>query len=107
GDYAKAAVSYRAAAEVAEHFDQSDRRRAVAWNFVSIMYDALGRFADAEAGYRRALKAAAASTGKSGPDYALVLGNLGTMYIEIGQRDTGEKLLRESLAIYCAVDPPN
>ncbi len=107
GDYAKALASYKSATEVAERFDQGDRRRAVAWNFVSVMYDALGRFSDAEAGYRKALKAAAASTGKSSPDYALVLGNLGTMYIEIGQRDTGEKLLRESLAIYCAADPPN
>jgi tetratricopeptide (TPR) repeat protein len=107
GDYAKAAALYRAAAEVAERFDQADRRRAVAWNFVSIMYDALGRFADAEAGYRRALKAAAASTGKSGPEYALVLGNLGTMYVEIGQPATGEKFLREALAIYSAADPPN
>ena len=92
GDYGKALASYQSAAQVAEGFDQSDRRRAVAWNFVSIMYDALGRFADAEAGYRRALKAAAASTGKTGPDYALVLGNLGTMYVEIGQPAAGEKL---------------
>ncbi len=107
GDYAKALASYRSATQVAEHFDPGDRRRAVAWNFVSVMYDALGRFSEAEAGYRRALKAAAASTGKSSSDYALVLGNLGTMYIEIGQRETGEKLLRESLAIYCAADPPN
>ena len=34
------------------------------------MCDALGRFADAETGYRRALKAAAALTGKSSSDYA-------------------------------------
>ena len=107
GDYAKALASYRSATELAEHFDQADRRRAVAWNFVSVMCDALGQFADAEAGYRRALKAAAASTGKLSPDYALVLGNLGTMYVEIGQRATGEKLLREALAIFSAADPPN
>src|SRR5437899_1422928 len=107
GDYAKALASYRSATEVAEHFDQNDRRRAVAWNFVSVMYDALGRFSDAEAGYRRALKAAAASTGKSSPDYALVLGNMGRMYVEIGQPATGEKLLRETLAIYSAADPPS
>ena len=107
GDYARAAASYRAATEVAERFDRRDRRRAVAWNAMATMYDALGQFADAEAAYRRALKEAAESTGKAGPEYALVLGNLGTWYVEIGQRAAGEKLLREALAIYSAADPPD
>jgi tetratricopeptide (TPR) repeat protein len=107
GDYTKALDFYRQAAGIAEQFDQHDPRKAVSWNFVSVMYDALGRFTDAEAGYRRALKFAAAATGKSGPEYALVLGNLGTMYIEIGQPATGEKLLRESMEIFCAADSPN
>ncbi len=107
GDYAVAASSYRVATEVADRFDRHDRRRAVAWNAMATMYDALGRFAEAEAAYRRALKDAAESTGKAGPDYALVLGNLGSWYVETGQRAAGEKLLRESLAIYSAADPPD
>lgn len=107
GDYARAITSYRAATEVADRFDRGDRRRAVSWNAVATMYDALGRFAEAEAAYRRALKEAAGSTGKTGPEYALVLGNLGSWYVETGQRAAGEKLLRESLAIYAAADPPD
>ena len=107
GDYARAASSYRAATEVAERIDRRDRRRAVAWNAMATMYDALGRFAEAEAAYRRALKEAAEATGKAGPEYALVLGNLGSWYVETGQRAAGEKLLRESLAIYSAADPPD
>jgi len=107
GDYARAASSYRVATEVAERFDRRDRRRLVAWNAMATMYDALGRFAEAEAAYRRALKEAAESTGKAGPDYGLVLANLGSSYVETGQRATGEKLLREALAIYSAADPPD
>ncbi len=107
GDYARAVASYRAATEIAERFDRLDSRRMVAWNAVATIYDALGQFAEAEAAYRRALKWAAESTGKAGPEYALVLGNLGSWYVETGQRATGEKLLREALAIYSAADPPN
>lgn len=90
GDYARAATSYRAATEAAERFDRSDRRRVVAWNAMATMYDALGRFADAEAAYRRALKEAAESTGKTGAEYALVLGNLGSWFVETGQRAAGK-----------------
>ena len=107
GDYGRAASAYRVATEAAERFDRRDRRRAVAWNAMATMYDALGRFAEAAAAYRRALKEAAESTGKAGPEYALVLANLGTWHVETGQRATGEKLLREALAIYSAADPPD
>jgi len=71
------------------------------------MHDALGSFADAEADYRRALKSAADSTGKSGGEYALVLGNLGSVLVETGQTKAGEKLLRAALAIHSAADPPD
>ena len=107
GDYARAASLYRVATEVAERFERRDRRRLVAWNALATMYDALGRFAEAGAAYRRALKEAAESTAKAGPDYALVLANLGSSYVETGQRAAGEKLLREALAIYSAADPPD
>ena len=107
GDYARAAASYRAATEVAGRFDRRDRRRAVAWNAMATMYDALGQFAGAGTAYRRALKEAAESSGKAGPEYALVLGNLGAWYVEAGQRAAGEKLLREALAIQSAADPPD
>ena len=71
------------------------------------MYDAMGRIADAETGYRRALREAAESTGKAGTDYALVLGNLGSSFVEAGQTAAGEKMLRVAVAIYSAADPPD
>jgi len=107
GDYAKGVVSYKAAAEIAERFDRKDKRRVAASNALANMYDALGQFADAEVLYRRALKAAAESAGKASPEYGLVLGNIGTVYVEIGQPASGEKLMREALAIYAACDPPD
>jgi len=107
GDYARAASSYRVATEVAERFDHRDRRRVIAWNALATIYDALGRFADAQAGYRRALKEAAESTGNAGPDYAMVLANLGASFVETGQVAAGEKQLRQALAIYSAADPPD
>jgi tetratricopeptide (TPR) repeat protein len=107
GDYARAVSSYRAATEIAERFDRRDRRRAFAWNAMATMYDALGRITEAQAGYRRALKEAAESTGKTGTDYALVLGNLGSSFVETGQTAAGEKLLRLAVATYSAADPPD
>lgn len=107
GDYARGADSYRAAAEIAKTFDRGDKRRVAAWNALANMHDALGRFADADAEYRRALKAAEESGGKSSPEYALVLGNIGTVYVETGQPASGEKLMREALSIYSALDPPD
>jgi tetratricopeptide (TPR) repeat protein len=107
GDYASATSSYRAATEIAERFDRADRRRGVSWNSLALMYDTLGRYAEAHAGYRRALKEAAESSGKAGLDYARVLGNLGASYVETGQTAAGEKMLREAVAIYSAADPPD
>jgi tetratricopeptide (TPR) repeat protein len=107
GDYARGVASYKAAADIAERFDRSDKRRVAASNALANMYDALGQFADAEVQYRRALKAAAESAGTSSPEYALVLGNIGTVYVETGQSASGEKLMREALGIYAACDPPD
>ena len=105
GDYAKAASLYREATQIAEGFEARDKRRALAWNSLATMHETMGRFADAESGYRRALREAAESSGKSGPEYALVLSNLGAAFVETGQAAAGEKLVREALAIYSAADP--
>jgi tetratricopeptide (TPR) repeat protein len=107
GDYPKAASAYRAATEIADRFDRRDPRRAVSWNALATMEDALGRFAEAEGDYQRALKAAAESGGKAGGEYGLVLGNLGSVYVETGRLAAGEKLLRQALAIHAAAVPPD
>jgi len=105
GDFAAASRSYRSATEVAERFDRTDQRRAAAWNALAMMDDAMGQLANAVSEYRRALKAAEESSGKASSNYALVLGNLGTVYAEMGQNARGEKLVREALAFYVTATP--
>jgi tetratricopeptide (TPR) repeat protein len=102
GDYPRAASLYRIATEIAERFELQDKRRALAWNATAMMYDTIGQYAEAGAAYRRALKEAAESTGKTGPEYALVLANMGAWYVETGQAAAGEELVRKSLKIYLA-----
>lgn len=100
GDFATAARAYRAAGEIVVGSPSRDQRRAVAWNALGMMYDALGQFAHAESEYRRALAAAEKSGGKTSETHAIVQGNLGSLYGEMGQTARGEKLLREALAYY-------
>ena len=107
GDYAKASSLYGQLTEMSDRLDPHDARRAYAWNSRAKTDDILGRFAEAETGYRHALKAAEESLGKSNFAYAMVLENLATMYVETGQAARGEKLSREALAIHCAIEPRN
>ena len=106
GDYAKAASSYRAATEVAERFDGAiDVERSP-----GIRGDNVRCVGAIRRGRGRVSPGAQGGGGvdrKNGPEYALVLANLGTSYVETGQRAAGEKLLREALAIYSAADPPD
>ena len=55
GDYAVAAAAYREASQLSEAFAPADARRVYAFNAEAMMYDAMGRFANAEMAYRRAL----------------------------------------------------
>jgi tetratricopeptide (TPR) repeat protein len=104
GDYAKALTAYQSVSEIAETLDPRDPRRALTWNSLGAVYDALARFTDAEGAYRRALAAAVESKGKSSEQYALVLANLGSLYLEMGQNTRAGKCLRDSLAVNLGAD---
>jgi tetratricopeptide (TPR) repeat protein len=105
GDYARSAASYRDATALIHELAPGDPGRMHAWNFLATMYDALGHYTEAEGAYRRGLRAAEDLHMKASPTYALILGNLGTLYLEIGQMARSEKLLREALAISSAANP--
>jgi tetratricopeptide (TPR) repeat protein len=105
GDYVRAAAGYEKAAAASAVLARSDTRRAFAWNAVATMYDALGRFADAERAYRRGLREAENARGQASPVYALLLENLATLYVEIGQPAMGEKMARQALAVHESADP--
>jgi len=99
GDYSRAAASYQQAVDLTERFERGDVRRPAAWNSLASMYDALGRYTEAETSYRRAIGAAEDAGGKTTPEYARLLANLGTLYVEMGQTLRGENLLRTALTI--------
>jgi tetratricopeptide (TPR) repeat protein len=107
GDYAAAAGAYHDAVRLTEHYAPNDRRHVYSWNALAMMYDALGRLPDGAAAYRRSLAAAERSTGKGSPDYALIQGNLASLYVEMGQTARGEEMVRKSLASYAAMEHPD
>jgi tetratricopeptide (TPR) repeat protein len=107
GEYAAAAVCYHDAVRIAERFDPKDARRFLAATYLATTYDELGRFPDAEREYRRALHAAERAGGKTSSGYAMVLGNLASLYADLGQTARGEALMRESVAIQGATAMPN
>lgn len=105
GDFAGALDIYREASALADQFDRSDSRRVYAYNSVGLMYDALGRFADSENAYRRALSAMDALPAPAPLNRAVLLANLGNVCLEMGQEARAEKLLRESIALHVAIEP--
>jgi len=107
GDYAGASEAYREAATLAETFPRDDQRRVLTFNSQGLMYDALGRLTDAEASYRRALDALNPGLPASSLNRAVLLANLATVSVEMGNGARAEKLLRESIAIHLSVEPPN
>lgn len=107
GDYAGAAVAYRAASRLAEAFAPADPRRIYAFNGQGMMYDAMGRFADAEMAFRRALSALD-QTDQPPVNYrATLLANLANVYLEMGQEARAEKLLREAISLDIASTAPD
>lgn len=105
GDYGRATAFYETATEAAEKLARSDARRMFAWNSLATMYDALGRYAAAEHAYRRGLHEAEDARGISSPEYALVLENLATLYLETGQPERAEKMARQALTFYASKEP--
>jgi tetratricopeptide (TPR) repeat protein len=105
GEYVQAAASYEKATRASAALAQSDARRVFAWNAVANMYDALGRLADAERAYRRGLKEAEAARGVASPEYSLLLENLSTLYLEMGQTPRAEKLARQAYNFYRSAAP--
>jgi tetratricopeptide (TPR) repeat protein len=107
GEYGRSQALYRKAVEISDSFEADDERRAYTWNALAKTQDVLGNYADAEVGYRRALRTAEQSRGKSSQVYTLVLANLATLYAETGQYRRGERIAREVLALVSGMNPPN
>jgi tetratricopeptide (TPR) repeat protein len=107
GNYAGAAAHYREAAQLAEAFDAADHRRVLSLNGLGMMYDALGRFPDADTAYRGALAVLDRAPDGGGINRAVLLSNLAALYVEMGRHERAETLLREAMAIHAVADPPD
>ena len=106
GNYAEALVCFQDAIRIAEH--QPDLKTlASAVNTTGMIYDELGRVADAMRHFRRALVLLERLEGKDTVDYAVVLSNLAADTIEVGDNRGAEKMLRESLATYATKVSPD
>jgi tetratricopeptide (TPR) repeat protein len=107
GDYAGALKAYREAATAAEEFERADPRRVYAFNGQGMMYDALGRFADSEAAYARALAVLDLSGSQPTLNRAVLLANLANVHVEMGHEVRAEKFLREAVAMHAGLATPN
>jgi tetratricopeptide (TPR) repeat protein len=105
GDYAGALAAYGEAAELVKALGSGDPRRVMTYNAQGMMYDALGRFADSDAAYRRALEALDAGDPGPSMNRAVLLANMANVSLEMGHAARAESLLRESVAIHTALRP--
>jgi tetratricopeptide (TPR) repeat protein len=105
GNYMAAAVSYRDAVRIAEQPSASDLRLPLSLNSLARAHDELGNFAEAERLYKRAVAIVDKVGDTNSRTYAVLLSNLGSLYVEEGQIAKGEALLRRSLAMNARLLP--
>jgi pentatricopeptide repeat protein len=105
GNYMAAAATYRDAVRVAEWPNSSDMRLPLSLNSLANADEELGYLAEAERLYKRVLGILDKAGDNESPRYAVVLRNLGSLYVEGGQFAGGEALLRKSLAMNARLLP--
>ncbi|HLK66549.1 MAG TPA: tetratricopeptide repeat protein [Bryobacteraceae bacterium] len=104
GDYPRAILIYRQAAAMVE--GPGSRRLAISLNALANAEDQLGRNADSEALFKRAV-AIAGRNGIYDALYGLTLSNFGVHYLEFGEPDKARGLLSEAVGILTRVMPPD
>ena len=72
---------------------------ATSLNNLADLYQAMGRYAEAEPLYRRSLEIREKQLGRDHPDVATSLNNLANLYRAMGRYAEAEPLYRRSLAI--------
>ena len=99
GNYREAVEAYESALRLTAAFHSSDRRVPMTMNRLAMTYDELGRYSDAIALYRRATAWVEQHYGKHTDEYAALINNIASVYLELGQPAKAEPLIREVLAI--------
>ena len=99
GQYADAEKMFSSALVEAEKFGEQDRRFTMTLNNLASTFVALGKLAEAEPLYERALSLDEKARGREHPDVATDLNNLAELYRIQGRYARAEQLYRQALAI--------
>ena len=99
GRYAEAEKRWLAALEEAEGFGPDDERLATSLNNLAALYNAQGKYAEAEPLYQRSLAIREKVLGAEHPQVATGLNNLALLYDNQGKYAEAEPLNKRSLAI--------
>src|SRR6516165_6110402 len=94
GQYAQAFALYREALHMAEGRGKRDKDVIGSLNGLAVASIGLGRLPEAERYYGRILALAESAGLNHGPDYAVLLYNLGALRLEEGRVQDAEKLIR-------------
>ena len=97
--YAKAEEAWLGALKEAESFGAQDPRLATGLNNLARLYQAQGKYAEAEPLYQRALANGEKVLGPEHPTVAASLNNLAELYTSQGEYSNATPLYRRSLAI--------
>jgi tetratricopeptide (TPR) repeat protein len=107
GNYLAAAASYSGAVRMAERPGSSYLQLPLSLNSLANVDVELGNVTEAERLYRRSLGILEKGGDGESPRYAVILRNLGSLYIERGEFARGEALLRKSLAMNARLLAPD
>lgn len=102
GDYGEAERLLSAAVDEAERFGPEDRRLPRVLINLAGLYRTLGRYADAEPVYERALAVTEASLGPDDPTLAMVLENYALLLRSTGRTAAADELEVRAKAIRAA-----
>src|SRR5262249_54735782 len=97
GKFQEAEPYYREGVQIAEKLGHGDPHLAAALSALAANYDNLGRYADAERMYRRAMRYVGETQGHHSADYATLETNLAASYTHRGESLKGEPLLNEAI----------
>ncbi len=99
GNYPEAEKQLVAALLEAEVFGPRDPRLATSFNNLALVYQAQGRYIEAEPLYKRALVMLEKTLGTEHPEVARSLNNLAALYQAQGKYDEAEPFYKRALAI--------
>ena len=99
GDYAEAEKQWSGALKAAEEFGLEDPRLATSLNNLALLYEAQGKYVEAEPLYKRALAIDEKAVGPEHPEVATILDNLASLYDAQGRYAEAEPLHKRALAI--------